>query len=51
VIKKNLFDVVPHYETKTVLGDFNAQVGKYNGKVMAKFALGRDLADGNMVSM
>jgi hypothetical protein len=40
----NLFDAVPNYDTKTVLGDFNAEDGKDNGKRMVKFAMGRDLA-------
>jgi hypothetical protein len=29
---------------RTVLGDFNAEDGKDNGKRMVKFAMGRDLA-------
>jgi len=36
------FDAVPNYDTKTVLGDFNAEVGKDNGKRTVKLALGRD---------
>jgi hypothetical protein len=29
---KKVLDAVPNYETKTVLGDFNAEVGKDDGK-------------------
>jgi len=36
------FDAVPNYDTNTVLGDFNAEFGKDNGKRTVKLALGRD---------
>jgi hypothetical protein len=41
---EKVFDAVLNYDTKIILGDFNAEVGKDKGKLMVKDALGRDLA-------